>query len=312
MSWAAVHSLCLPFGLVLVLTLAACSDEQRSVSVAVDAMPNIYAVNYPTAYFAQVLAADDAVVSLPVPADIDPAYWQPSVETTLAYQQADLILLNGAGYARWVRRISLPQQRLVDTGAAFRDELIALDAGPAHSHGPEGAHEHGEFAFTTWLDLELAQQQVTAIAKALQRLMPASSQVIAERAAGLELELAELHESLDRATAMLRGVPVLFSHPVYQYLQQRYGLNGRSVHWEPEEMPNSAQWQALADILIEHPARFMIWEQEPLPQVRERLGAMGIEVIVYRTVGNRPAQGDFVSVMRANVDAVSRGLQDGT
>ena len=287
-----------------VVILNACGDERREVTVTSDEMPQIFAVNYPIAYFARVLAADDAVISFPAPAGIDPAYWQPSVDTILAYQRADRILLNGAGYARWVRQISLPQQRVIDTGAAYASDLIAADTGPAHSHGPEGEHDHGEFAFTTWLDLGLAQQQVAAISAAMRELMPANSAIIAERAARLTIELAEIDRSLVRATVKLRGVPILFSHPVYQYLERRYQLKGRSVHWEPDAMPTIAQWQALEDILAEHPARFMLWEDEPLPKVRNRLSAMGLSVVVYRTLGNRPAQGDFLSVMRTNVDAM--------
>jgi len=288
----------------LVVTLNACGDEQREVSVVSDEMPQIFAVNYPIAYFAEVLAADDAVISFPAPAGIDPAYWQPNVDTILAYQRADRILLNGAGYARWVRQISLPQQRLIDTGAAYAKDLIEAETGLAHSHGPEGVRDHGEFVFTTWLDLGLAQQQVAAISAAMRDLMPANSAIIAERASRLSLELAEIDRLLVRATAKLRGVPILFSHPVYQYLERRYQLNGRSVHWEPDAMPTIAQWQALEDILAEHPARFMLWEDEPLPLVRNRLSAMGLSMIVYRTLGNRLAQSDFLSVMRANVDAL--------
>lgn len=289
---------------VFVVILNACGDEQREVSLASDPMPHIFAVNYPIAYFATVLAADDAVVSFPAPAGVDPAYWRPSVGTILAYQRADLILLNGAGYARWVRQISLPQQRLVDTGAAYVKDLIAGETGPTHSHGPDGARDHGKFAFTTWLDLTLAQQQVAAISTAMRELMPANSTIIAERAASLTIELADIDRSLVRATAKLRRVPIIFSHPVYQYLERRYQLKGHSVHWEPDAMPTIAQWQAFEDILAEHPARFMLWEDEPLPQVRDRLSAMGLRVIVYRTLGNRPAHSDFLSVMRANVDAM--------
>ncbi len=288
----------------LVVTLNACGDEQREVTVASGETPQIFAVNYPIAYFARVLAADDAVISFPAPAGIDPAYWQPSVDTILAYQRADRILLNGAGYARWVRQISLPQQRVIDTGAAYARDLIVAETGPAHSHGPEGARDHGEFAFTTWLDLGFAQQQVAAISAAMRELMPANSAIIAERAARLTLELAEIDRSLVRATAKLRGVPILFSHPVYQYLERRYQLTGRSVHWEPDAMPTISHWQALEDILTELPAQFMLWEDEPLPQVRDRLSAMGLSVVVYRTLGNRPAHGDFLSIMRTNVDTM--------
>lgn len=44
----------------------------------------------------------------------------------------------------------------------------------------------------------------------------------------------------------------------------------------------------------------MLWEAEPLPEIAERLRAPGIESIVFAPTGNRPARGDFLSVMTAN------------
>ena len=71
----------------------------------------VYVVNYPLQYFAQRIAGEHAEVVLPVPPDVDPAFWMPDVATIAAYQRADLILLNGAQYAQWLTKVSLPQFR---------------------------------------------------------------------------------------------------------------------------------------------------------------------------------------------------------
>ncbi len=42
------------------------------------------------------------------------------------------------------------------------------------------------------------------------------------------------------------------SHPVYYYLSQRYGLNLKSVLWEPDVVPDEVQWQELEKILETH------------------------------------------------------------
>ncbi len=51
-------------------------------------------------------------VLFPVPEEVDPAYWKPEAEDVAAYQRADLILLNGASYAKWVDFVKLPRSRL--------------------------------------------------------------------------------------------------------------------------------------------------------------------------------------------------------
>jgi zinc transport system substrate-binding protein len=61
----------------------------------------IYAVNYPLKYFAERIGGMHVKVYFPAPADVDPVYWTPDITSIAANQKADLILLNGAGYAKW-------------------------------------------------------------------------------------------------------------------------------------------------------------------------------------------------------------------
>jgi zinc transport system substrate-binding protein len=268
----------------------------------------VYTVNYPLYWMAKQLASAAATVVFPAPVGEDPALWRPDVETVLQFQQGDLVLLNGAGYAKWVASASLPASPLVDTSAAYHDQLLVLEAGPAHTHGPTGEHSHGELAFTTWLDLDLARQQSEAVAGVLQRLLPDESESIKQRLAALHEELDDMDVQLKGLGQKLDGAPLLYSHPVYQYLQRRYRLNGKALHWEPGEVPDEVQWEELAELLRVHPARVMLWEAEPLPQVTRRLGELGIKVVVFAPLGKRPEEGDFISNLEANIQALAAAL----
>ena len=141
------------------LVVAACSRsslEQDSVNdrsvTETEAILSVYVVNYPLQYFAERIGGDLVEVLLPVPMGVDPAHWLPTAEEILPFQQADLILLNGAGYAQWVARATLPETRVIDTSLPFRDRLIAPESGRTHSHGAEGEHSHADLASHTWLD----------------------------------------------------------------------------------------------------------------------------------------------------------------
>ncbi len=262
----------------------------------------VYTVNYPLQYFAQRIAGEHAEVVFPAPGDVDPAFWQPSAEDITAYQQADLILLNGAAYAKWVQRVALPRRKLVDTSAAFRDRYIQVQGGVTHSHGPKGDHSHAGTAFTTWLDLTLAVEQARAIAKALIRLRPGQA---ADLDKNLELLVGDLLALDQRLMAMVAADPgqrFIASHPVYQYLQRRYALDLHSLMWEPDRDPGEAEWAALGTHLAGHSARWMIWEGEPIPASVERLQAKGVQSLVFEPAANRPGQGDFLTVMARNLD----------
>jgi zinc transport system substrate-binding protein len=279
------------------------ADEFRRAGPEAGGPLTVYVVNYPLRYFAERIGGEFVRGVLPAPADVDPAYWSPDAETVAAYQAADLILLNGAGYSRWVERASLPRARLVDTSASFRDRLIAQGAATTHIHGPEGAHSHADLAFTTWLDPALAILQARAVAEAFSEARPEQAAAFGSGLAALESALAELDTKLGQTAREIGETPLLFSHPVYQYFVHRYGLNARSLHWEPDAPPDERAWRAFEELLAEHPARWMIWEATPTEATVRKLEALGLRSIVYSPCTGAPEQGDFLSVMRRNAAA---------
>jgi zinc transport system substrate-binding protein len=266
----------------------------------------VYVVNYPLQYFTQRIGGDAVNVRFPGPADEDPAYWEPDADTVAAYQKADLILLNGATYAKWVARATLPQARIVDTSAAVRDRYVELQEEVVHAHGPEGAHEHTGYAFTTWLDPTIAIEQARAVKDALSRRRPDLAAQFEAAFAALETELTDLDTRLEEIVAGSPGLPLVMSHPVYQYMERRYGLNARSVHWEPDQEPSPAMWDDLRALIREHPARWMIWEGEPAEQTVAALLEAGIDSTVFDPCGSMPEQGDYLEAMDRNVTNLER------
>jgi zinc transport system substrate-binding protein len=263
----------------------------------------VYATSYPLAYFAERLGGSLVEVVFPAPRGVDPAHWVPDRETIARAQHADLLLRSGAGDPAWLALVSLHRDRVVDTTANVRDRLLEQET-VRHQHGPAGQHSHGAWAGTTWLDPTLAAAQARAVAEALALRQPGDA---ARFEANLELlvgQLQQLDAEQTMAAERLGDTPLLYSHPVYAYLQARYALNGRSVVWEPDEMPTEAQWRELRELQDEHPARTMLWEAAPLPEVAERLAALGVEVRVYAPSANRPGTGDWLSVMRTNLSVL--------
>jgi len=300
-------------GCVLLLAFTACSADQRQeVDATEDAMHGtetrlrVLTVNYPLAYFADRIGGDEVDVRYPGPPDEDPAYWRPAPEQIAEFQAADLVLLNGAGYAAWTDKASLPPSRLVNTTANAADRYIREAETVVHAHGPEGEHEHGKLAFTTWLDPTIALEQARAIRDALISLRPEASAGFESRYEALEADLLDLDARLARAAEGLAGRPILASHPVYQYLAAKYGLDLRSVHFEPDEVPDAAAWAELDRLLAELPAGVMIWEAEPLPEVEARLlSEHGIRSLVVSPCANGCDADDYMVTMRENAQRLS-------
>jgi len=294
--------------ITLTVLLAGCGGNEsgKADPIAEETTPRliVYTVNYPLAYFAERIGGDLVEVVFPAPVDEDPAFWSPDADTIAAYQGADLILLSGAGYAKWVERATLPSSRLVDTGAAFANRLIEMETVTTHSHGPEGKHAHGGWAFTTWLDPMLAIQQAQAVAAAITVLRPEHEEEIQARMEELESALLNLDGRLSSVAKVIGDTPLVFSHPVYQYLIRRYELNGVEVHWEPDEAPDGHAWDDLEEQQESHPATWMFWEGEPLEETVTDLEDLGIGSLLFDPCGAAPETGDFLTVMDANAGAL--------
>ncbi len=288
--------------LALVVLVVGCDQSGSSDGDADNnGKPVVYATNYPLAYFAERIAGDTAAVRFPE-IDGDPAFWRPSDAQVADMQGADLILTNGATYEKWAKTVSLPPKKTVDTSVSFASALIEIKDATTHSHGSEGEHSHAGTAFTTWMDFDQARQQAIAVRDALVKAMPDDKETLNANADALLADLAKLHEDMRSVTTAIGDRPLVASHPVYQYFARQYKLKIESVLWEPETVPTEADVADLKRILKDHPAAWMIWEGEPASESVGLLKGIGVESVIVDPAGNRPDQGDWLSVMKRNID----------
>jgi len=298
---------------VLVAFGLGCAPEALAPSAPEPVEPSplgvVEVTNEPMAWAVERLAGPIVELRFRAADAADPAYWKPTTEDVLAMQEADLIVLNGASYEGWLKDVSLPASRLVDTTAAVRDRLIVVAETVTHSHGPEGAHEHAGTAFTTWLDPTLLIEQAREVESALAARWPEHAGAFAEGLTLLVADLEALDAELEEATSVARDLPLVFSHPVYQYFQRRYMPAGASVHFEPNEAPDAGQWAELDHLLEESGAKWMIWEAEPAEEIRGALAARGCDVIVVDPCATPPETGDFLDVMHTNAKALKAALR---
>lgn len=295
-------------GLTAMISVGCREKREKTPSVATTRsdLPKVCVANYPLAYFARRIGGKEIEVVFPAPQNEDPAFWQPTDEQVAEYQAADLILMNGATFSKWAEKVTLPDAKVIDTSAKFRDQFIVIKNAVTHSHGKAGEHSHDGTSFTTWIDFRQAIMQADAVAEALKRLKPEAIEEFALNYDSLKKDLLVLDARMEAAGKKVGAQPLVASHPVYHYWARRYGLNLQSVLWEPEEVPTDAQMEDLKKILSSHAARWMIWEGEPAKESVAKLKAIGLESSVFDPCGNVPDSGDFLSVMKVNVENFER------
>jgi zinc transport system substrate-binding protein len=288
--------------------LVSCGSRQGSQEKSQSEKPVVTSVNYPLSYFAQRIGGDLIRNEYPVPTDVDPAYWIPEDEALTLYQSADIIFANGAGYAGWMNNVSLPASRIVITSMNMEEKYIPLEDVFTHSHGPEGDHEHTGYAFTTWLDFQIAIAQAKAVKENLVNTLPESKDELENNYYSLKTDLLALHESMQELSAKIEGLNIIGSHPVYQYLSKAYDLNIRSVHFEPGEMPGLDQWKEFDELLEQNTSPIMLWEDEPIPEIIEILNEKGVRAMVFNPCGNKTAGVDFIEMMKKNIQTLQNSI----
>jgi zinc transport system substrate-binding protein len=275
-------------------------------TLGVFSKPVLAPTNYPLAYFTERLAGDFAEILYEIPADVDPAFWKPTDAQISAIQKADLIIMNGATYEKWVVTTSLPDDKIVDTSLAFADSFIESESTVTHSHGNEGKHSHGGTAFTTWLDLNQARQQATAIKDALVATFPDHADSINQAYPKLAKDLMHLHEEMKKSAASLTTQTFLASHPIYHYLSRAYGLKIHTLVWEPEMKLTEESLADLKKLQEKYPeAKTFIWEGTPSSGHIPTLEKLGLKSIVMTPTFSKPdSDTDFLQAMRKNLQAL--------
>jgi zinc transport system substrate-binding protein len=289
------------FSRILPLFLASAFACQ--ISAAADRL-TVFAGNYPLIYFAERIGGPLVDARFPIPPDIDPGYWKPTDKDVIAMQKADAVFLNGATYENWFTKVSLPSSVLYTTSREFEKDFIVVKDAVAHTHGNGKTHAHDGIASTTWLDMKQARLQAEAVLEVLVRKLPEGKKVLKKNFEGLAKELKDLDKQFAKAGKALAKVPLFASHPVYQYAERAYELDLESVHWEPGIVPDSKELASFQEKLKSHPAQWMIWEGSPKEESVAKLRELGVGSIVFDPCGNRPGEGDWLSVMKENLAAL--------
>ncbi len=270
--------------------------------------PVVIALNYPLANAAHQLAGEWIDLQCPVPENQDPAFWTPDDAQIVAMQQANLVLLNGADHEPWQEKVTLSPLNLVFTSRGFHEQWIKLDKAITHQHGPEGEHSHSGFASTTWLDPILFREQVYVVGQSLSKHLPENREEILKRVEKIEAELDQLDQQWKTLTEKLGERTLIASHPVYQYPAKRYGWKLASLHWEPEQKLSEKDWEQFDQLRNKNKADLMLWEAEPLAETEEELNKRGVNIIVFKPLGNGPLAENIIEKMKSNAKRFAAGL----
>lgn len=268
----------------------------------------VAAASYPLAYFAEQLTGDSIEVLAITPAAKAGESWRPSQAETLSMQESDIIFVNGsaAPFATWLPHVTLPDSKICATandGLKLSDMIAVEDIRIVHSHGPEGEHSHPTMVAYSWLDPNMSAKQVAIMTERLIATYPDSKPSIQQSALKLTEALEELAPQFADISQHATEPPiVLTSSPDLKFLTRAAGLNDIHLNWREPPSPAEAKAQLEAKLsTLEQSPKFMLFPAEPTPDLRSVAESFDLETIVLDPMRFAPPEGDYFSVMSANL-----------
>lgn len=218
-SRAALAAIAVVIPLAMIATLY--TESNSTQQVPGQHKLTIVASFYPIYYFASQVAGDKAAVSSLIPAGIEPHNWEPTAAETIKVRNADMLIINGAGFESWAGRVGAKQ--IVDTSQGMK-----FDPGDPH----------------VWLDPILIKYQVESIRSALVSADPANADYYNNNAAIFSAKLDSLDTSIRSAFANCEKSDFIAFHNAFAYFAKRYGLTQNSIQGispEGEVLPQKVQ-----------------------------------------------------------------------
>jgi zinc transport system substrate-binding protein len=251
---------------------------------------------YPLAEAVRQVGGDRVDVTDLTPPGVEPHDLELSPDDVDAILDADLAVLLTQGF-----------QPAVEDVANDRDGPVL------HTLSFEASDPDASPDPHVWLDPTRFAEIVKAIGVALGKVDPPraafykrNAEVYAGTLADLDADFAKGLGGLDDC----RTRQIITAHAAFGWLAKRYGLDQQAIAGlSPDQEPDPARLAELADLVRENGLTTIFTEELVSPEVAESLAReAGVRTAVLNPLESQPEKGDYVSVMRANLDTLEEAL----
>lgn len=309
--------------LAFVLPLAAgCGATQSSPGAATGqaaVIPKVVAIESFLADIAQNVAGERLKIDTLIPLGLDPHAFEPTPQDVVRVGEADVLIVNGAGYEGWLDKVlenAGGQRRMIEASAGLTSRAPDRDAGAA-AHDDAG-HDHATDPHF-WLDPTNVVRYVENIRDGLSAADPAGKTTYAANAAAYIAKLNELDAWIK---VQIEQIPparrlLVTNHESLGYFADRYGLKivGAVVpSVTTEASPSAQQLAALADQIRSSGAPAVFLETGANAQLAQQLhDETGITIVtdiaaesLTAPEGQAP---NYLAMMRYNTDQIVSALK---
>ncbi|MED3964527.1 metal ABC transporter substrate-binding protein [Niallia taxi] len=304
---------------MIVLILAACSNETSEKEKEDDGKLKIMTTFYPMYEFTKNIAGDKADVELLIPSTIEPHDWEPTPKDIGNIQKADLFVYNSDDMETWVSDItaSIDSSDVSVVEASKGIKLIEEDEEAEESEEEhEHEHEHSHQADPhVWLSPVLAQQEVQTITDALVKVDPDNKAYYETESSKYIEKLKALDEEYKTELKGITSNEFITQHTAFSYLAKEYGLVQVPIAGiSPDEEPSAAKLAELKKFAEEHKINVIYFEELTSSKVAETLAnELGADTEVLNALEGlsdeqQKAGEDYITVMEENLKQLKKSF----
>jgi zinc transport system substrate-binding protein len=305
--------------LAAVVLAASCGGDDTSYGSAatVDGAPVVAASFYPVEEIARRVGGDRVAVTGLVPPGGGAHDHEPTAAQLTDLASTDVVLFLGGGFQPAVEAAI----ESVAGSATAVDLLEDLELLPVTDQLPgTGGEVDGEVLADgtdphVWLDPENMIVMAERVAEVFAAADPEGSEEYARNAEAYVTELSALSAEMAQGLASCQSNVIVTSHRAFEYLARRFDLVQIPIAGiSPEVEPSAQALEAVADAARANDVQVIFFEENLPADLSETIAAeIGATTDVLDPVetlsDEQLAAGDtYLTVQRANLDALSRGL----
>lgn len=275
--------------LVLLIVLAgACGGDSPEDDTS---RRSIVAAFYPLVFVAANVAGDAADVSSITPAGVEPHDLELTAAQVRRVSQADLLIYLGEGFQPEIERL-VPE---------VSSTLDVLTVAPASSPARD---PH------IWLDPVLMAAITDAVADALAQVDPRNAARYRENARELVTRIQDLDDDFQTGLSRCARREIVTTHEAFGYLADRFNLEQVGIAGiDPDQEPSARRLEEVASLVREKNVTTIFFERLLPEDLAETVaGETGTTTAVLDPLESPPPTGDYISAMRANLQALRTAL----
>ena len=270
------------------LALCACGGDGEEAD---NSRRSVVTAFYPLTFIASNVAGDDADVTSITPAGVEPHDLELTAAQVRKVSDADLLVYIGQGFQPAVDKL-------------VPEVANTLDVLTVRPPGTRAKDPH------IWLDPILMVGITDTVADGLAKVDPGNAKTYRKNADDLITRINDLDDDFSNGLSRCDRRTFVTTHDSFGYLADRFNLNQVGIAGiDPDQEPSARRLDEVAKAVRANEVNTIFFETLLPEDLAETVaGETGAKTAVLDPLESPPATGDYISTMRANLDALRSAM----